>query len=147
MVSDKWQVKALVFARHSSLVTRRFSLMLALRYEGGQLAVAEREKPRGADEAVVRVTLSGICNTDVEIARGYAGFEGTIGHEFVGVVESAAEPALVGRRVAAVSLGRPSSGIAFASPSTMPRRLMLSGGASTWRCAAGRCDAFVPRAS
>ena len=31
--------------------------------------------------------LSGICNTDLEIARGYAGFKGTIGHEFVGVVE------------------------------------------------------------
>lgn len=37
----------------------------------------------------MRVTLSGICNTDLEIVRGYAGFEGTIGHEFVGVVESA----------------------------------------------------------
>ncbi|HJU53492.1 MAG TPA: alcohol dehydrogenase catalytic domain-containing protein [Pyrinomonadaceae bacterium] len=73
--------------------------MKSLRYEGGRLAVAERERPRGVDEAVVRVTLSGICNTDVEIVRGYAGFEGTIGHEFVGVVESAAEPALVGRRV------------------------------------------------
>jgi threonine dehydrogenase-like Zn-dependent dehydrogenase len=74
--------------------------MLALRYEGGRLAVAEREKLRDADEAVVRVTLSGICNTDVEIVRGYAGFEGTIGHEFVGVVESAPEDsALVGRRV------------------------------------------------
>ena len=73
--------------------------MLALRYEDGRLAVAEREKPRGEGEAVVRVTLSGICNTDVEIVRGYAGFEGTIGHEFVGVVESALDAALVGRRV------------------------------------------------
>src|SRR5215213_3364516 len=73
--------------------------MKALRYEGGRLAVAEREKPEGAGEAVVRVTLSGICNTDVEIVRGYAGFEGTIGHEFVGVVESAEDASLVGRRV------------------------------------------------
>jgi threonine dehydrogenase-like Zn-dependent dehydrogenase len=74
--------------------------MLALRYEGGQLAVAEIAKPRAeAGEGVVRVTLSGICNTDVEIARGYAGFEGTIGHEFVGVVESAPEAGLTGRRV------------------------------------------------
>jgi threonine dehydrogenase-like Zn-dependent dehydrogenase len=73
--------------------------MLALRYEGGQLAVAESPKPQGAGEAVVRVTLSGICNTDLEIVRGYAGFEGTIGHEFVGVVESAPSHDLVGRRV------------------------------------------------
>ena len=74
--------------------------MLALRYESGGLAVAEVPKPSGAGEAVVRVTLSGICNTDVEIVRGYAGFQGTLGHEFVGLVESAPDaPHLVGRRV------------------------------------------------
>jgi threonine dehydrogenase-like Zn-dependent dehydrogenase len=42
----------------------------------------------------VRVTLSGVCNTDLEIARGYAGFEGTIGHEFVGVVEDPGSAAI-----------------------------------------------------
>ena len=73
--------------------------MQALRYENGHLAVAEVPKPLGAGEAVVRVTLSGICNTDVEIMRGYAGFEGTIGHEFVGVVESAPDSQIIGRRV------------------------------------------------
>jgi threonine dehydrogenase-like Zn-dependent dehydrogenase len=73
--------------------------MLALRYEAGQLAVAETVKPQSAGEALVRVVLSGICNTDVEIVRGYAGFEGTIGHEFVGVVESAPDESLIGRRV------------------------------------------------
>src|ERR687884_1289563 len=74
--------------------------MKALRYEKGLLAVAEIARPEDEREAVVRVTLSGICNTDVEIVRGYAGFEGTIGHEFVGVVESAPDAAhLVGRRV------------------------------------------------
>src|ERR1044071_7883159 len=61
--------------------------MLALRVAKNQLSVKEVEKPASADEALVRVTLSGICNTDLEIARGYAGFNGTIGHEFVGVVE------------------------------------------------------------
>ena len=73
--------------------------MLALRYEQHKLAVADVSKPEREDEALVSVTLSGICNTDVEIVRGYAGFEGTIGHEFVGVVESAPSGALVGRRV------------------------------------------------
>jgi threonine dehydrogenase-like Zn-dependent dehydrogenase len=74
--------------------------MLALRYEEGRLAVADIPKPEGAGEALVRVTLSGICNTDVEIVRGYAGFQGTLGHEFVGVVESAPDAAqLVGQRV------------------------------------------------
>jgi threonine dehydrogenase-like Zn-dependent dehydrogenase len=73
--------------------------MKALRYEHNQLSVAEIAKPLRAWETLVRVTLSGICNTDVEIVRGYAGFEGTLGHEFVGVVESAPDATLVGRRV------------------------------------------------
>ncbi|MDQ1559317.1 MAG: hypothetical protein QOD32_2377 [Pyrinomonadaceae bacterium] len=75
--------------------------MKALRYENGRLGLAEMDAPRAGatGEAVVRVTLAGICNTDVEIARGYAGFEGTLGHEFVGVVESAPDKSLVGRRV------------------------------------------------
>lgn len=75
--------------------------MLALRYEDKRLSVSEVKDlnaPRG--EALVRVVLSGVCNTDLEIIRGYAGFEGTLGHEFVGVVEEAADaPELVGRRV------------------------------------------------
>lgn len=38
-------------------------------------------------EALIRVSLVGICNTDLEIVRGYMGFHGVLGHEFVGVVE------------------------------------------------------------
>jgi threonine dehydrogenase-like Zn-dependent dehydrogenase len=63
--------------------------MKALRVENGNLLVSDIAKPLADGEALVRVTLSGICNTDLEIARGYAGFEGTIGHEFVGVVSEA----------------------------------------------------------
>ncbi|MFN6963912.1 MAG: MDR/zinc-dependent alcohol dehydrogenase-like family protein [Pyrinomonadaceae bacterium] len=74
--------------------------MKALRFTGGELAIADVPIPERAGEALVRVTLSGVCNTDLEIVRGYAGFEGTIGHEFVGVVEDAPDrPSLVGRRV------------------------------------------------
>src|SRR5712692_1315335 len=62
--------------------------MKALRYENQKLSLAEVSRPAADGEALVRVTLSGICNTDLEIARGYAGFEGTLGHEFVGVIES-----------------------------------------------------------
>jgi threonine dehydrogenase-like Zn-dependent dehydrogenase len=40
-----------------------------------------------AGEALIRVTRAGICNTDVEILKGYFGFKGVLGHEFVGVVE------------------------------------------------------------
>ena len=73
--------------------------MLALRVDRKRLAVKDVEKPDRPDEVLVRVLLSGICNTDLEIARGYAGFNGTIGHEFVGVVEESSDRALVGRRV------------------------------------------------
>src|SRR5712691_6215121 len=68
--------------------------MKALRYQNQKLTVSDVPKPDVDGEAVVRVTLSGICNTDLEIARGYAGFEGTIGHEFVGVIEALPEPLL-----------------------------------------------------
>ncbi|HEY3341389.1 MAG TPA: alcohol dehydrogenase catalytic domain-containing protein, partial [Anaerolineae bacterium] len=35
-------------------------------------------------EAIVRVTRAGICNTDLELVKGYMGFHGVPGHEFVG---------------------------------------------------------------
>ena len=75
--------------------------MLALRFEGGRAGVAEVRAPAlAAGEALVRVRLSGVCNTDLEIVRGYAGFEGTLGHEFVGEVLSApGAPGWEGRRV------------------------------------------------
>ena len=74
--------------------------MKALRVENNQLELADIAKPNSESEAVVRVLKSGICHTDLEIVRGYAGFAGTIGHEFVGVVESAADaPHLIGKRV------------------------------------------------
>jgi threonine dehydrogenase-like Zn-dependent dehydrogenase len=74
--------------------------MKALRFENNQLKLADVAQPNEESEALVRVLQSGICNTDLEIVRGYAGFEGTIGHEFVGVVESALDaPSLVGKRV------------------------------------------------
>jgi threonine dehydrogenase-like Zn-dependent dehydrogenase len=38
-------------------------------------------------EALIRVLLTGICNTDLELVQGYKGFQGVLGHEFVGVVE------------------------------------------------------------
>ncbi len=73
--------------------------MLALRVEKRGLAVKDIDLPERGDEALVRVLLSGICNTDLEIARGYAGFKGTIGHEFVGLVEDAADKTWIGQRV------------------------------------------------
>jgi threonine dehydrogenase-like Zn-dependent dehydrogenase len=51
------------------------------------------------NEALIRVLYSGICNTDLEIIKGYMDYEGIIGHEFVGIVESCTEKKWVGKRV------------------------------------------------
>ena len=71
--------------------------MQALRFQDGKLSVSDVAEPVADGEALVRVTLSGICNTDLEIARGYAGFEGTLGHEFVGVVQQLSETGALAR--------------------------------------------------
>lgn len=74
--------------------------MKALRVNNRLVRVEEIGSPATEGEALVRVTKSGICNTDLEIVRGYAGFAGTIGHEFVGVVEEPGNRAeLTGKRV------------------------------------------------
>lgn len=43
-------------------------------------------------EALIKVTCAGICNTDLELIKGYMGFSGTLGHEFVGVVTACGRP-------------------------------------------------------
>ncbi|MBX3028280.1 alcohol dehydrogenase catalytic domain-containing protein [bacterium] len=73
--------------------------MRALRWDGATAAVVQHPEPvPGADTAVVRVTLAGICNTDLELTRGYMGFRGVLGHELVGVVVDGPD-AWRGRRV------------------------------------------------
>lgn len=57
------------------------------------------EPEPGPGEARIRVLLAGICRTDVELVQGYMGFRGTLGHEFVGVVEACDETGWVGSRV------------------------------------------------
>ena len=47
-------------------------------------------------EVLVRVTRAGVCETDLQLIKGYMGFRGVLGHEFVGVAESGL---LAGRRV------------------------------------------------
>lgn len=74
--------------------------MKALRFADNQLYFTDQaELPAQAHESLVRVTMAGICNTDLEIVRGYAGFQGTLGHEFVGVVADSPDPAQIGLRV------------------------------------------------
>jgi threonine dehydrogenase-like Zn-dependent dehydrogenase len=67
--------------------------------EGLRLETAYPDPECGDHEAVVRVVMAGICNTDLEIVKGYMGFSGVLGHEFVGVVESSDWPGLADKRV------------------------------------------------
>jgi alcohol dehydrogenase len=61
--------------------------MLAFTVHNHKLAVKEKLLPKLRTRwALVRVRAAGICNTDIEILRGYHGFRGTPGHEFVGEV-------------------------------------------------------------
>ncbi|MBI4715959.1 MAG: alcohol dehydrogenase catalytic domain-containing protein [Nitrospirae bacterium] len=53
----------------------------------------------GPGEALIRVTLAGICATDLEIVRGYMAYRGIPGHEFVGIVEESPDRQWIGRRV------------------------------------------------
>ncbi len=73
--------------------------MRALRFDDNTLRLADIALPERSGEALIRVSLAGICNTDLEIVRGYAGFSGTLGHEFVGVVESCEDRSWIGQRV------------------------------------------------
>ena len=75
--------------------------MRALAIEQGAPGLRERPVPARPGECLVRVSLAGICGTDLEILAGYAGFTGVLGHEFVGIVEHApdADAGWIGRRV------------------------------------------------
>ncbi len=74
--------------------------MRALVFDDALRLTEEHPRPEPqAGEALVRVCLAGICNTDLEIMRGYMGFHGVLGHEFVGLVEAAEDASWLGRRV------------------------------------------------
>jgi threonine dehydrogenase-like Zn-dependent dehydrogenase len=65
------------------------------------LSLDARPRPAADGECVIRVSAAGICGTDLELIRGYAGFSGVPGHEFVGIVEEAGDRDAhwIGRRV------------------------------------------------
>jgi len=75
--------------------------MRALVFDTGT-RLAELDDPEpGRGEALLRVRLAGICNTDLEITRGYMGYAGVLGHELVADVIAAEDDAWIGARVCA----------------------------------------------
>jgi alcohol dehydrogenase len=74
--------------------------MLAVHLEHGAIAVKTEPIPRRPHGfALLRLMVGGICNTDLELQRGYYGFTGTPGHEFVAEVVEADDRSLAGKRV------------------------------------------------
>lgn len=89
-------------------------------------------------EALIRIRKAGICSTDVELARGYMGFTGVPGHEFVGEVLESGDPAGRGRRVVG-EINLPCGECPFCSRGEgnhCPRRTVLG--------IAGKSGAFAP---
>ena len=74
--------------------------MIAVHLEDGVVSTRQLPIPRRPEGfALLRLRLAGICNTDLELQRGYYGFRGTPGHEFVAEVAEADTPDWVGKRV------------------------------------------------
>lgn len=74
--------------------------MIRLWIEGGALYVKKSPKPRRKPgHALLRLLCGGICNTDLELLRGYYSFAGQPGHEFVAEVVAADDKSWVGKRV------------------------------------------------
>lgn len=103
--------------------------MQALQIRDGHLSyVPDYPRPvPGDDQALIRLGTAGICSTDLEIVRGYAGFEGILGHEFVGVVEAAEDTTWIGRRVVGgINLGCRACSVCEADgPEHCPKRTVL----------------------
>ncbi len=74
--------------------------MRALRFDDNlNLTTAEPEPQPEPGEALIAMRLAGICQTDLELTRGYMGFRGILGHEFVGELVTEAGPWKAGQRV------------------------------------------------
>ncbi len=74
--------------------------MKAVARKKGSICVAEVPKPLpGEGEVLIKVLKAGICSTDLEIIEGYMDFEGTLGHEFVGMVVHSTDETWMAKRV------------------------------------------------
>jgi alcohol dehydrogenase len=101
--------------------------MRALVFDGDLRLETDYPAPTpGEGHALIRVTKAGICNTDLELVKGYMGFKGVLGHEFAGVVERGPGE-WVGKRVAGeINLACRACEVCHAGvPSQCPHRTTL----------------------
>jgi threonine dehydrogenase-like Zn-dependent dehydrogenase len=107
--------------------------MDALYLENGQLSLRTDypdPQPRPG-EALITVTLAGVCSTDLELVKAYLPFNGVLGHEFVGVVTAVGSPdqdaGWIGQRVVGtINLGCACCAVCLADgPEHCPQRTVL----------------------
>lgn len=67
--------------------------------EQGPRAVEDHPEPDRPEEALIELRRGGVCATDLELVKGYMGYSGVLGHEWVGTVARHPDPAWVGARV------------------------------------------------
>jgi threonine dehydrogenase-like Zn-dependent dehydrogenase len=73
--------------------------MQAVWLEENRIELREVPQPVNSKEALIRILKAGICSTDLELVKGYYPYRGILGHEFVGKVVDAPDPAWIGKRV------------------------------------------------
>ena len=73
--------------------------MKATFFDGKKMILDKNYPDPNFNETLVRVSLAGICGTDLEILDGYMQYNGILGHEFVGIVEKSNNSNLIGKRV------------------------------------------------
>jgi threonine dehydrogenase-like Zn-dependent dehydrogenase len=73
--------------------------MKSLWLENNQISLRDVSQPRKSNEALIEVRKAGICNTDLELVKGYYPYTGILGHEFVGEVLEAEDASWIGQRV------------------------------------------------
>ena len=74
--------------------------MVSVHLHAGKVEIRDTMQPkRPYGFALIRLLVGGICNTDLELQRGYYGFSGVPGHEFVGEVVAADSKSLIGKQV------------------------------------------------
>ena len=73
--------------------------MKATIFDGKNLTYSTDYPKPNSGESLVKVSLAGICGTDLEILQGYMDYNGILGHEFVGIVEESKNKELIGKRV------------------------------------------------
>ena len=71
--------------------------MKATSFDGNQMIYDENYPDLKPGESLIRISLAGICGTDLEILDGYMAYNGVLGHEFVGVVEKSKNSDLIGK--------------------------------------------------